>query len=420
MRNIFDQYSQPENRLTHALVSCLGNDPKLLRGFVQWATGEKVPAGRRLEIVEQRLPGEEEATDEKEAERRGLPDAWIHDGKGWALIIESKIESPLKRDQLDRHRRVAERRGFSDVHLVALVVEKPRRVSVDDLIIREWTELYSWLRRERWSDWALRMTAYMEVLETKLPNEGYLKEGTLTIFTGIPFGQDTPYTYSEAKRLLQLAMEELRHRKDLQRKLKIDPEKKGRPAITGKDLSSVWDYLSLAEARSAKNFTEYPHFTLSIQRDRIFVLVTIPHGIRREYRRNLLRNGREEFFNVLQKVQTNLKKALGKVEGASPWIEIIQRHYPSQRSAPIIDATLQFDLRTAFPRSGRWGKTVKVQPQWLEAVYEALSKKRANIQLAVGAIFPYARCKAVNSSEILDHMAGVWVACRPIVRTAVR
>ncbi len=141
MRNIFDQYSQPENRLTHALVSCLAGDPRLLRKFVRWATGDSVPAGRRLEVLEQRLPGQEEVADEAEAERRGLPDAWIHDGKGWALIIESKIESPLKRDQLDRHRRVAERRGFSDVHLVALVVDRPKRLSLDGLKILELTEL---------------------------------------------------------------------------------------------------------------------------------------------------------------------------------------------------------------------------------------------------------------------------------------
>ena len=37
MRNIFDQYSHPENRLTHALASCLAEDRKLLRRFVGWA-----------------------------------------------------------------------------------------------------------------------------------------------------------------------------------------------------------------------------------------------------------------------------------------------------------------------------------------------------------------------------------------------
>jgi len=37
MRNIFDQYTHPENRLTHALMSSLAADPELLRSFVRWA-----------------------------------------------------------------------------------------------------------------------------------------------------------------------------------------------------------------------------------------------------------------------------------------------------------------------------------------------------------------------------------------------
>jgi hypothetical protein len=420
MRNIFDQYSQPENRLTHALVSCLGNDPKLLRGFVQWATGEKVPADRRLEIVEQRLPGEEEATDEKEAERRGLPDAWIHDGKGWALIIESKIESPLKRDQLDRHRRVAERRSFSDVHLVALVVEKPKRLSLDGLKILEWTELYSWLRQEGHSEWARRLVEYMEVLERKLAADEYLREGTLTVFAGIPFGKDNPYNYPEAKRTLRLAMDELRKRKELKRKLGMDPEGEGRPAITGREGTSVWDFLPLAKARSAKNFTEFPHLTLAIQQERLLIIVTVPNGIRREFRRNLLSRGKDGFLALFEVIHGNLAKSLSRVEGAAPLVEIVQRHYPSQRAQPVIDSRLQFDLRTAFRGPKRWRKPVKPQPQWLEAVYEALSHKRSNLQVAVGAIFPYGRCKAVNSREILDHVANTWLACRPLIRAAVR
>ncbi len=82
------------------LPSSLAADPSLLREFVRWATGERVANGRNLEILEQRLAGEEEATDKAEAERRGLPDTWIHDRDGWALVIESKIESPLTKDQL--------------------------------------------------------------------------------------------------------------------------------------------------------------------------------------------------------------------------------------------------------------------------------------------------------------------------------
>ena len=58
------------------------------------------------------------------------------------------------------------------------------------------------------------------------------------------------------------------------------------------------------------------------------------------------------------KVHDNLRHSLAQVEGAVPMVEIVQRHYPSQRSEPIRDSRLQFDLRTAFesPRGGEIGK----------------------------------------------------------------
>ena len=36
MRNLFDQYDQPENRLSHALAVCLNEDRRLLTKFLAW------------------------------------------------------------------------------------------------------------------------------------------------------------------------------------------------------------------------------------------------------------------------------------------------------------------------------------------------------------------------------------------------
>ncbi len=124
MRNVFDQYSQPENRLTHSLVSALAEDKRLLRHFVRWVTGSAPP--KNLLIDEQSLPGDPEIP-ESESEKRGLPDAWIHDDESWSLLIESKVSSPLKNDQLKRHLRTAERRGYGDIQLLAIDVWEPKR-----------------------------------------------------------------------------------------------------------------------------------------------------------------------------------------------------------------------------------------------------------------------------------------------------
>jgi hypothetical protein len=47
-------------------------------------------------------------------------------------------------------------------------------------------------------------------------------EGTLTMFSGFPFGHDHPFTYLEGKRVLELALGELKKRRDLCDQLKMN------------------------------------------------------------------------------------------------------------------------------------------------------------------------------------------------------
>jgi len=417
MRHLFDQYSQPENRLTHALVSSLANDPALLKKFIQWATGQKPPTSQSS-IVEQTLPGQEEPVQEDQDRRRGLPDGWIYDEENWCLLIENKIQSALTRNQLDRHRAAAMRRGFEKIVLLALVPNPSDEPALygDSVILKKWTDLYLWMSRQTQSEWAVRLTSYMQVLEQKLVMENYLREGTLTVFDGIKFGKDNPYSYIEAKRLLRLALDEPRNRTDLQKQLGMDADGEGRPAITGRETTRVWDFLRLKQAKDIKNFTEFPHLTLSIHDDQLIAIVTVPNGIRREFRKRLLAGGRDQFRTLFQQLNRNLNHALEGAHGAVPWVEILQRRYPSQRSEPIIDATLQFDLRTAF--AGISGN-VKHQQQWLNATYDALSKRNSNLQLAVGAIFPFDHCPEVRRPEILNDVADVWLACEPLIDTLI-
>ncbi len=94
MRNLFDQYNSPENRLTHALAVCLDEDRTMLGDFLGWV-GVKPPVrATRLSVVEQSLPGDAPEA-EVEAERKGLPDIVIHDGETWCLLIESKVQAGL-------------------------------------------------------------------------------------------------------------------------------------------------------------------------------------------------------------------------------------------------------------------------------------------------------------------------------------
>ena len=414
MRNIFDQYKQPENRLTHALVSSLSEDPRLLKNFVRWIVGSSAPI-TRLKIVEQRLPGEVEIS-EDESERRGLPDAWIHDNESWSLLIESKVSAPLKNDQLRRHQQTAVRRGFDDISILAIDIVRPKRTLLNGVIFKTWSEIYGWLfKQSRYSEWALKTLRYMEIAEAKWPIEGYLKEGSLTTFSGIPFDKSNTYNYAEAKRALKLAIEELKKRKDLVKELGIDPGNTGRGMITGKNSNEVWDYLSLKVASGKKGFTKYPHITLSIERDRLIAITTIPNQIYGQFRKNLIALGEDGFFELMFEITKRLQKAIRKERWASPIISSVQRRYLTQSSPPIIDARLSYDLRTAFYLDKKSKPRIKQQPEWLSATFRALSHKKSNYQVSVGSSFPYDYCKVHKEPVILDYIANSWIACKPLI-----
>ncbi len=138
-----------------------------------------------------------------------------------------------------------------------------------------------------------------------------------------------------------------RQNSKLIKELSIDPLITGRSAITSKEATAIWDFLSIKGASKENNFTRYPHFTLSIKHDNLFILVTAPNGIKPQFRKNLVMQGEEGFCSFLEQIHNNFNNII-KRTGACPWIKVAQRHYKTQRSKPAIDAKLAFDLRAAF------------------------------------------------------------------------
>ncbi|MGJ5180391.1 hypothetical protein ACQR16_24485 [Bradyrhizobium oligotrophicum] len=412
LRNIFDQYSQPENRITHALMSALQEDRKLLGLFLREIIGIKPPCEpNKLNVLEQQYPGEEQPSEE-EAERRGIPDGWIFDNEGWCVFIESKVLSKFEADQIRRHRRTAERRGFNEITAVAIIANAPA-IRPSETAVIEWRNVYAWLcRHAATSAWALRAAQYLEIAEAKLVEDEKFVEGTLTTFSGFPFGHDHPFTYLEGKRVLALALGELRGRRDLCKQLAMNPKAPGRPAITGRQGDAVWDFLSLAPAGEIENFTKYPHLTLGVIAQAVEALVTVPNAVNSTMRRKLIGLGEDGFQQLALRVLENLKPLLRSYPGATPWCRGIQRRYPSQRAVPFVDARIEFDLRTAVPESG----LPKVQPRWLSAAYSSfVHKEGSNYQMQMGVVFRYDRCSELRSVNSLDLIAAAWLACKPLV-----
>ena len=216
MRNVFDQYDQPENRITHALLTALNEDRRLLASFLRDLAHVTPPTNpAKLTVLEQQYPGEAEAS-EDELERRGIPDGWIFDDEQWCIFIESKVLARITLDQITRHRRTAERMGFRTITAIAIAATFPQQLTRDGVVLLEWPRIYAWLHRKSSEHvWAARVAKYLEIAEAKMLLARQYMEGTLTMFAGFPFGRDHPITYLEAKRVLALAMGELRNRRDL-------------------------------------------------------------------------------------------------------------------------------------------------------------------------------------------------------------
>jgi len=411
MRNLFDQYSQNENKLTHALVSALYEDKALLRAFLWWVTNDrKLP--RCIEVIEQQLVGEA-AEPELIAERKGLPDAWFHDDESWSLLLESKVAAKLTRDQLGRHYNTAIRKGFTDVTVLTITVAEPKIALPDYVVSKTWIDCFKWLKTlEPSSSWAGRVADYMQSVESNWVAEGYLSEGSLTAFTGIPFTEKTPYNYREAKLYLKQTMEELRKEMLLAKELGADLKAPGRGAITGKKAPSVWDFIPLKKAIIDDAHTANPHLTLSITQDFVLAIAILPSGMKQSMWRKLQELSEEEFCGMLAEVNKNLSPIIRKVPNASPRVDVTQRHYPSRSGRSVVDADLNFDLRAVAAQKVK--SRIMYQPEWATASYLALTNKNSNMTFSIGMRFPYGDGKYTNNVKIVDRICDVWVACRPL------
>lgn len=87
--------------------------------------------------------------------------------------------------------------------------------------------------------------------------------------------------------------------------------------------------------------------------------------------------------------------------------------YHTQRSEPITDATLEFDLRTAYADDA---SDVKAQPEWLDLAFHSFANRRSNLQLSIGISFPYRRSITVGDAKFTDMAERSWLACGPLLK----
>lgn len=415
LRNIYDQYDQAENKLTHALISSLYHEPKLIRPFLKWLNIRNIPPLRKISMGLQGLPGQ--VLTSIPENQNSVPDAYFCNSDSWAIIIESKVQSNISDDQLHRHQKKAKSLGYDDSVVVVISVNPPKKF-LSDVTYVTWKKIYQWFSNKiNQSFWAKHFVDYLEIYESKMLAQDYNIKGTLTMFSGFHFTNETPYTYREGKRLIQLLGQEFRKCDRLKNNLGFDPQSPGRPAITQGDNGSVWDFISLNKQATDKTyFTCNPHITFSIGPRNVSAAITIPNGIKGQFKSRLKLAGIDGFKNLLAKVEANLRESIIKVPKARPLVYIIQRHYKTQRSSPEKDGLIEVDLRTLVDAGD---KELKHQPMWAEAIYEILINKKTNIQFGVESRFPYSE-KIMQSTKAIDVMIDAWIAMKPLLLFATR
>jgi len=409
MRNVFDQYDQQENKLTHALVSALHYERKLVLPFLNWLKVKNIPPLKNIKIVQQQLPGEDSQILTSDCD--SIPDACFCDNENWTVLIESKVQAHISTNQLERHHKKAIRRGYNDIYVILITVDLPKQKLPPYVHHVQWKKIYQWFAtKSENSNWARYFVEFMQIYESKMIAQNYNIRGTITMFKGFQFDKDNPYTYQEGKRLLKVLGQEFRKNNHLKRKLGIDYKSEGRPAITRGDGGSVWDCIPLKNSKGT-TFTSYPHATMAIRPKEACVAITVPNKIRGGIRKRLKERSVDNFYDVLEKIEKNLRNIIKKAPGTTPFICVQQRFYKSQRSYPRTDGCIEVDLRTIINDKGTG---LKHQPQWIEAIYNILTHKRTNMQLGIEVRFPFS-AKCMKSSKAVDVMVDAWIAIKPIL-----
>lgn len=412
MRNVFDQYSQPENKLTHALMVTLEQDKReLLKPFLKWLGVRVDRPVEQIHMVEQQLPGQILSGEESnENGMAGLPDACLYDDDQWALLIESKVQARFSLDQARRHLLTASDRNFTNVEVLAIVVDRSEVSNARNIRSVEWRELYSWFRQQRFrSVWAQHFTEYLEVFEAKSLADDYAIRGTLTMFDGFPFDEERPFNYREAKRLVRLLGDELSSRCDLH-EIGIDPNADRRSKITGSQGGAIWDFLQFEGGKKAGGFNKRPHLTFALRPESAGAMLNFPHQLTGGIKSRFAEIGLERLRDILAQVERQIRPVLKPIDGAYAFFEVVQRHYPSRTSPPVIDARIHADLRTQFQNTS----PVKPQPEWLAAAFDLIQNKRSNLQFTLAARFPY-DSPVVRSAKVVDAFAKSWIAMKPMI-----
>ena len=383
---LYDQYSNDENRLTHALLHTIGSSPFLFSRFLKNIIRISYNlSGGIFEISTQKVPHAHGDNDQEKVE--SIPDAWmINEKKGIGIAIEVKdIKNSISIGQLIKH--ASRIKGYKKQYLLVITPDLKRPVKIDALKRKEqkklnvvwcsWDEIYRWLSKLQQSK--LSKLKKEEFL-LKSMQEYLDRRREVLGFQGIKFDKD--FDVNEAKIILTAEMEEL---EQFVKKTFKDLVLR-RPAITTFALESVWDCFGVKDG-----FTSDLHLTLSIKETYHDIAITVPNASKNLWKRlkNIFSDPKEE--EILFSILINLRKQVPHL-----YIEFIQRHFIARKVA-VRDGFMEFNIDTLGKKFKNKKTKAKEFPIWHQAIKSAvLNKSKINGQIMFKARFFYNDTKDID------------------------
>lgn len=416
--NVFNQYVQEENRLTHALGVTLSRSRKFQAAFLKKLAGN--PRLRRKTEIRLQLAG---GVAEYNGEKCGIPDLAIIDDQNNAVIAEVKLGANLTASQLASHENRIKRDGLNVVSALAVTGRDRDQKSVGEWISRKklnhawrhvsWQQIYQLACDYAVEDpWAEELRDYMLIMAKDLDENKMEADVKIIDFTGIPGDLAENYSHDTAKRVLHSLMDELRSDKAFLKALHLPENPRAKKAI--KKTARVWDVLSPVGDKG--DFVKSHHFTVNLGSDLAGAMLTIPHRSFTKLRRHVKSVTPEQFGELLAGYVKELGAAGILKANGSPYIVMLQRRYKNMQLYAT-DGQLEFDLRTLTGlQSGKAGPGIKRQPKWLNFCHDLIANGKGNLQFQIGVRFPYETCPSLRQKRSINLFKDAFRATVPFAR----
>ena len=301
---LFSTYRQRENHVSHALAATFERCPRFRKLFLQEVArlaprGKKASevrslarAYKRASVSAQCCFGMELGKDEspaKEVASKSIPDVAIVfpvapslDEKAPCILVEAKVCHEWDVSQAERHTKYASQK-FNIVLGLAIAIV-PNLPLPPNWIEFPWAKVYEVAGRSG-TELGRELCRVLEITEAKLLNDTNLR-GTMTVFSGIPFGEENPFSTIQARNTARLLRQALADYPKLKRLgISVDTSKQ----MSSGRSSEVWaeaEALDCFKALGLAHTKKLPHLNFTVADDLLSAGITFPNQTFKKTLRN--------------------------------------------------------------------------------------------------------------------------------------